>query len=230
MPSALSQLFRRPPGFGWLILSGGSPTDDHVTRTLALVEHAGIAVAVIPTAEFLGMAEEALDPWIALTGWEGKTVDCGGSPDIVEGEISEAALVLLPDGPSAALYVDALGQTDAGDFLLAALDEGVIIIAAGTAAEALGELIAESGADRQPDLHGEEDEHRAGAPALGWIPGAIIQSHFTAGVPIPASLKRKDLFRIGLPEGASLALGPGDEREIWGEEKPVITFRGWWNA
>ena len=229
MPSVLSQLFRRPPGSGWLILSGGLPTDDHVQRALALVEHAGTAIALVPTAEFLGPAEEALDPWIALTGWGGKAVDCG-SPDAVEEEVSEAALVLLPDGAAANLFVEALGQTDAGEFLLSALDEGAVIVAAGSAAEAMGELIAESNPDHLPDLHGGNDGHRAGSPALGWIPGAIIQSHFTAGIPIPASLKRKDLFRIGLPDGVSLALGPGDEREIWGEEKPVITFRGWWNA
>jgi len=229
MPSVLSQLFRRPPGTGWLILCGGSTTDDHVLRALALVERAGTAIAVVPAPEFLGMAEEALDPWIASTGWSGKPVDCG-SPEVVEEEVAEAALVLLPDGVVANLYVEALGQTDAGEFLLSALDEGALIVAAGSAAEAMGELIAESSAGRFQDLQGGDGDHRAGYPALGWIPGAIIQSHFTAGAPIPASLKRKDLFRLGLPEGASLALGPGEEREIWGEEKPVITFRGWWNA
>ncbi|MGD0174739.1 MAG: hypothetical protein ABSC61_10015 [Anaerolineales bacterium] len=229
MPSVLSQLFRRPPGTGWLILSGGLPTDDHVQRALALVEHAGTAIAVVPTADFLGMAEEALDPWIALTGWSGGAVDCG-SPDIVEEEVSEATLILLPDGAAANLYVEALGQTDAGEFLLSALDGGAVIVAAGSAAEAMGELIAEPDADRLPDLPGGDDGHRAGSPALGWVPAAIIQSHFSAGIPIPASLKRKEFFRLGLPDGVSLALGPGDEREIWGEEKPVITFRGWWNT
>jgi hypothetical protein len=193
------------------------------------VEHAGTAIAVVPTADFLGMAEEALDPWIALTGWSGRAVDCG-SLDIVEEEVSEATLILLPDGAAANLYVEALGQTDAGEFLLSAVDGGTVIVAAGSAAEAMGELIAEPDADRLPDLLGGDSNHRTGSPALGWIPGAIIQSHFSAGIPIPASLKRKELFRLGLPDGVSLALGPGDEREIWGEEKPVITFRGWWNA
>ncbi len=148
----------------------------------------------------------------------------------MEEEISEATLILLPDGATANLYVEALGETDAGEFLLSALDDGAVIVAAGSAAEAMGELIAEPDGDRLPDLRGGDDGHRAGTPALGWIPSAIIQSHFSVGIPIPASLKRKDLFRLGLPDGVSLALGPGDEREIWGEEKPVITFRGWWNA
>jgi hypothetical protein len=229
MPSVLSQLLRRPPGSGWLVLSGGSPIDEHVERALALVEHAGTAVAVVPGAEFLPLAEEALDPWIAFTGWNGKAIDCD-SPEIVEEAVSEATLILLPDCAEAQQYVEALGQTDAGEFLLEALDGGAVIVAAGPAAEALGELIADPGAELIPDPAGGDGGNRSGRPALGWVPSAIIQSHFAAGTPVPAALKRKDLFRIGLPEGASIALGPADEREIWGEEKPVITFRGWWNA
>jgi hypothetical protein len=212
-----------------LVLSGGSPIDVHVERALALVEHAGTAVAVVPTAEFLGPAEEALDPWIAFTGWNGKAVDCG-SPEIVEDSVFEATLILLPDCGEARGYVEALNETDAGEFLLAALDGGAVIVAAGSAAEALGELIADPGAVLIPDSFGRDSGNRSGRPALGWVPNAIIQSHFAAGTPVPAALQRKDLFRIGLPEGVSIALGPEDEREIWGEEKPVITFRGWWNA
>jgi hypothetical protein len=212
-----------------LILSGGLPTDDHVTRALALVEHAGTAIALVPSADFLRAADEALDPWIALTGWNGGAVDCSASENLEE-EISEATLILLPDGAPADRFVRALGETDAGEFLLEALDGGAVIVAAGSAAEAVGELIAETDANRDPDRPGGDGDNRAGSPALGWVPGAIIQSHFSAGIPIPASLLRKDLFRIGLPDGVSLALGPGEQRELWGEEKPVITFRGWWNA
>jgi hypothetical protein len=87
MASVLSQLLRRPPGSGWIVLSGGSPIDEHVERALALVEHAGTAVAVVPTAEYLPLAEEALDPWVAFTGWNAKAVNCG-FPDIVEDAVS----------------------------------------------------------------------------------------------------------------------------------------------
>jgi hypothetical protein len=229
MASVLSQLLRRPPGSGWIVLSGGSPIDEHVERALALVEHAGTAVAVVPTAEYLPLAEEALDPWVAFTGWNAKAVNCG-FPDIVEDAVSEATLILLPDCGEAQEYVAVLNETDAGEFLLAALDEGAVIVAAGPAAEAVGELIADPGAVLIPDPLGGDGGNRSGRPALGWIPNAIIQSHFVAGTPVPAVLQHKDLFRIGLPEGASIALGPEDKREIWGAEKPVITFRGWWNA
>ncbi len=229
MPSVLAQLFRRPPGSGWLVLSGGSPIDEHVERALALVEHAGTVVAVVPSAEFLPLAEEALDPWIAFTGWNGKAIDCD-SPETAEDALGEATLILLPNCAEAQQYVDVLNQTDVGEFLLAALDGGAVIVAAGPAVEAMGELIADPGAELIPDPAGGDGGNRSGKPALGWIPNAIIQSHFVAGTPVPAALQRKELFRIGLPDGVSLALGPEDEREIWGEEKPVITFRGWWNA
>ena len=61
-------------------------------------------------------------------------------------------------------------------------------------------------------------------------PGRDHPIAFFRGHTHPRLPQTQGTFRLGLPEGVSLALGPGDEREIWGEEKPVITFRGWWNA
>jgi hypothetical protein len=229
MASVLSQLLRRPPGFGWLILSGSPPTDDHIHKTLALIEHAGNAVAVVPAPGFLPPAEEALEPWLVISGWNGKVVDCG-FPEIMEEAVSEAALILLPDLATPDMFVEAFGQIDASQFLLAALDDGVVIVAAGPAAEAMGEVLAGSSSNNIPGSERENIGDRFGRSALGWIPGAIIQSHFSENTPPPGSFKRKDMFRIGLPEGVSIALGPGDEREIWGEKKPTITFRDWWNA
>ena len=68
--------------------------------------------------------------------------------------------------PDAETYVRGIGQTDANDFLLAALDAGVVIVAEGAAAESLGQQIAAV-------------DGQSGAPGLGWIPGAIIQTHFS---------------------------------------------------
>jgi hypothetical protein len=229
MPSVLSQLLRRPSGSGWLILSGGPPTDDHIHRTLALIDHAGNAVAVVPTPVFLAPAEEALEPWLVISGWNGRAIDCG-SPEIVEEAVAEAALILLPDLATPEILVEVFGQIDANQFLLAALDDGAVIVAAGPAAEAMGELLPGSSPNRIPGSVRENMDDRFGSSALGWIPGAIIQSHFSENTPTPDSFKRKDMFRIGLPEGVSIALGPGDEREIWGDQQPTITFRDWWNA
>jgi len=217
MPSVLSQLFRRPPGSGWLVLSGNSLPENHIQRALALVDHAGSIVAVVPDSEDLPAAENALLVWLDLSGWNGRSVDCG-SPDVLEDALCEAAIVLLPDLADADTYSRALGQTDAGEFLLAALDAGAVLIAEGPAAEAMGEQIE------------APSDNRTGSPALRWIPGAIVQTHFSADQPPPISLKRKEFFRIGLPEGVSIALGPGEEREIWGEGKPTITFREWWKS
>ncbi|MGB7538785.1 MAG: hypothetical protein WBM17_09615 [Anaerolineales bacterium] len=216
MPSVLSQLLRRPQGTGWLILSGGPTPEELIRRALALVEHAGILAAVVPSPRDLPDAEVALEGWIDVSGWEGRSVDCDSS-DAIEDVLSEASLVLLPDLADTETLTRSLGQTDANEFLLAALDAGVVIVAEGAAAESLGEQITAGGG-------------QSGAPGLGWIPGAIIQTHFSEEKTIAPILNRNDRFRIGLPEGVSIALGPELEREIWGEGKPTITFREWWKA
>jgi hypothetical protein len=215
MPSALSALIRRPPGTGWLILSGSTMQEALILRALAVVDQAGIIVAVAPTTQELPEAEVALQNWLDLSGWDGRAVDCDAS-DALEDALSEAALVILPDLADSGVYARTLGQTDASEFLLAALDAGVVIVAEGSPAEALGELTEFSPADRTEN------------PALRWLPGAIVQTHFSDDQPRSFHAKRKELFRIGLPEAVAMAIGPNDEREIWGNGKPTITFQQWW--
>jgi hypothetical protein len=217
MQSLLSELLRRPPGLGWLVLSGGSLPEDLVQRVLALVDQAGGITAVVPSPENLPEAEPILQAWTDISGWSGRAVDCDSS-EILEDALAEAALAVLPDLAGAQQYLRAIGQTDAGEFLLAALDAGVTLVCEGAAAEALGELIADS-APSSPGL-----------PALRWIPGAVLQTRFRGGATFPLAGRRKDLFRIGLPEGVAIAMGPAGEREMWGDEKPTITFRQWWKT
>ncbi|MBN2084964.1 MAG: hypothetical protein JW748_07030 [Anaerolineales bacterium] len=190
--------------------------EELILRALALVNQAGILAAVVPSARELPGADTALEDWMDASGWEARSLD-SDSPDALEDALTEAALVLLPDLADAGTYARCIGQTDANEFILAALDAGVVIVAEGAAADALGEQL--TAGDGQP-----------GTPGLGWIPGAIIQTHFTEGQNIPLILNRNDRFRIGLPEGVSIALGPKEEREIWGMGKPTITFREWWKA
>jgi hypothetical protein len=222
MPSALTQLFRRPPGVGWLIISGSASPDEQIQRALALLEHAGTMAAVVPHPKDIPNAEAALATWVDISGWEGELVDCD-STDRLEEKVSEAGIILLPDMASPNDYIHALGETDAGEFLLSALDGGGMIIAEGSAAEALGEAVQAAGLNPQP-------ETRVWTPALKWIPGALIQSHFTTSEEFSIPSQRKDIFRIGLPDGVAIALGPEGEREIWGERAPTITFREWWKA
>jgi hypothetical protein len=220
MSSALTQLFRRPPGAGWLIVAGSPSPDEHIQRALALLEHAGCIAAVVPDPKDVPDAESALAPWLEISGWEGESIDCD-SIDRLEEKVTEAGIILLPDIGSSDAYIRALGETDAGEFLLSELDGGGMIIAEGSAAEALGDA-----------AKGEDMDSRAEAqmwiPALKWIPGAIIQSHFTTSKEFPIPMQRKDLFRIGLPNGVAFALGPKGEREIWGNQAPTITLREWW--
>lgn len=193
--------------------------EDLVQRALALVVRAGTVVVVVPSPAELPEAETALQTWTDISGWDGRCVDCESS-EILEDALSEAALVLLPDLADPKTYTLALGQTDACEFLLAALDAGVVIVAEGPAAEALGEEITES-------KNGSGAGHPE-SPAVNWLPGAIVRTHFSEGHAPPFLSKRKDRFRIGLPEEVSIALGPAEEREIWGGGKPTITFLKWW--
>jgi hypothetical protein len=213
MPTVLSQLFRRPSGAGWLILSGGPASDDLIRRILALVEHGGGITAVVPRPVDSEAGEAVLEDWTDISGWDGRVVDCG-SPDLLEDALSEASIALLPDLASAEVYAGMLGSTDAGEYLLAALDAGVIVCAEGTAAESLGEGIRDADGAERPGLH--------------WIPGALVQTRFTVEMPPPESIKRGDRFRIGLPADTAIALGPEGEREIWGGSQPTITFKEWW--
>lgn len=217
MPSVLSDLLRRPAGKGWLVLTGGPIPEDLIQRALALVGQAGGLVAVVPAASDLQQAESKLRGWTDASGWSGRLADCE-SPAVLEDVLSEAALVLLPDlsGPEA--YLRALGATDAGEYILAALDAGVVVVAEGQAAEAMGAYIGPAAATGTV------------VPALGWLPGVVLQAHFTDQLPFPFAGKRKNLFRIGLPEGVAMAMGPDGEREMWGEGRPTITFRDWWKT
>jgi hypothetical protein len=217
MPSVLSDLLRRPAGKGWLVLTGGPVPEDLIHRALALVGQAGSLAAVVPAASDLQKAESQLRGWTDASGWSGRVADCE-SPAVLEDVLLEAALILLPELSGSEAYLRALETTDAGEYLLAALDAGVVVVAEGQAAEAMGAYI------------GPAVTTDSVVPALGWLPGVVLQAHFTDQIPFPFAGKRKNLFRIGLPEGVAIAMGPDGEREIWGEGQPTITFRDWWKT
>jgi hypothetical protein len=218
MASALTRILRRPYGKGWLILSGGQTTDGNVLRVLALIDRAGSAVAVVPAPCHLPQADETLSPWLDRLGWPGNAIDCDSDVDMEE-KISEASLILLPDLSGAAEYAGAFSRTDAGQFILGALDEGAIIVAEGVAAESLGEVV-----ETTPFSSGGS----AYQPGLGWVPGACIQAHFSGARDARILARKKALIRIGIPPEAAIALGPDDQRELWGGLQPTITFGSEW--
>jgi hypothetical protein len=193
-------------------LAGAALLDDMVLRTLALINQAGSIAAVVPLKAELHATEDILSDWCVVSGWTGKALACDGEASIEE-DLAEASLILLPDVAPPLEYIQALGDTDAGEFLLAALDGGAILVAEGAAAEAMGEAAGEGSSP---------------VGGLGWIPRAVIHTHFSPDKDLTILQKRKDLFRIGLSPRTALALGPNDEREIWGDIPPTITFgRGW---
>ncbi len=213
--AAATSFFRRPQGAGWLILSGGRVGDEQAARVLGVMDVAGPVVVVVLSAGEVeqGTSELAIftDP-SGLPGSVGVLDPAGGgNPSVLE-VLAEAALIIIADcGPDESLR-QALEESGASDVLLEALRSGAVILAEGAAAEVLGQFT------------GSEEP----APGLGWLPGAVIQTHYLPDRPGPRLPQRSHLYRLGLGEGAVLALGPGGSVEVWGQPSPVVTLGTGW--
>lgn len=191
--------------------------DAQIQRVLALAIRAGSILVLTLKHDEVGLVEEILSSWLDQSGWPGRAVglDADG---LLEEEIAEASIILLPDVGDPIAWREGLSQTDAVEFLLSALDDGAIILAEGPAAETFGEAM-------ETVLSSASGGFDSG---LGWLPKAVIQGHFSHLRKSTILLKRSNLFRIGLPEGTALALGPQEEREVWGVNPPIITFGSEW--
>jgi hypothetical protein len=217
MRSILADILSRPPGSGWLVISGGSLPDAQMLRVLELTDRAGTIVAVVPRSEALPQAEEWLSTWLDLSGRPGRPIDCDAGNSLEE-TIAEASLILLPDLFPPQVVAQSIGQSDAVEYLLEAIDDGALILAEGDAAEALGEVV-----------EGRKDSGEADPTSgLNWIPSTLIQAHFAPSRSPDLLLMRTQLMRIGLPDGTAIALGPEGDREIWGETQPILTFGSRW--
>jgi len=218
MASPLANIIRRPPGTGWLILTGATAPEAQILRAQALVQRAGIILGLTPQARDRSAADLILEEWLLLSGWQGRMrefgLEGGTPPDVLVEDIEEASLILLPDSGDPAAFVQAIAATDLQEPILQAMDDGTVVVACGSMADALGEVLIHT--------------NGLALPGLGWIPAAVIQTHFQSQTPCAILTKRPGLFRLGIPDDAALALGPEGERELWGEQKPTLTFGiGW---
>jgi hypothetical protein len=99
------------------------------------------------------------------------------------------------------------------------LANGSVLFASGPCAGALGSWIGAG--------------WRVGEPGLGWLEGGIILPDVDQPVDHPAVVELLEMddprYALGLNKASALALGPKGEREIWGEQAPVIVLgRGWY--
>lgn len=213
--AAVTSFFRRPEGAGWLILSGGHVGDEQVARVLGVMGVAGPALALVP---FPNDADQGKSQLLAFTDPSGlsgtvgvlEPRDGGGLPPLEA--LDEAALIVLVDCGPAEFLREALEDSGASDRLLGALRGGCVVVAQGVAAEVLGQFM---GSEKL-------------SPGLGWLPGAVIQSHYLPGRPCPALSGRSHLYRLGLMEESVMALGPEGTVELWGGPSPVVTFGTSW--
>jgi hypothetical protein len=191
--------------------------DAQILRVLELADRAGTVVALVPRAVDRSPAEEWLSVWLDISGRPGRTVDCE-TRETLDEDLSEASMVLLPDLADPQIYARAIGQSDAAEYLLEALDDGALILAEGTAGEALGEAV-----------EGAEDSTRAELTAgLGWLPASVLLTHYAQPRTANILRKRPQWVQIGLPEETAIVLGPSGERELWGDLAPILTFGSGW--
>ena len=189
--------------------------DEQAARVLGVMDVAGPVVLVVLSPGEVEQGASELAVFTDPSGLPGSVVVLdppgGGNPSLLE-VLGEAALIVIADcGPDESLR-QALEESGASDVLLEALRSGSVIIAEGAAAEVLGQSTG-----------GEEP-----APGLGWLPGAVVRTHYLPDRPCPALPQRSHLYRLGLGEGAALALGPGGSVEVWGQPSPVVALGTGW--
>ena len=206
---------------GWLILSGAEPDLAENPGLLdRILEHIspGRGVLSLEMSPNLPASEDLADQVALLLGEPCTRLLL--NPNQVE-EVQQAWLE--------AEFIISRGGNEPGwrtwidDYLFQGypeeiLAEGSTFFASGPCAGALGSWIgAGTGVGEQ---------------GLGWLEGGIILPDVDQPVDHPAVVDLLDVddprYALGLTSDSALALGPMGEREIWGEQAPVIVLgRGW---
>jgi hypothetical protein len=133
-------------------------------------------------------------------------------------ELAGAGLMVLVGG-SLEEWISALDNTQLGELVISALNQGGVILAVEWAAASLGTWAF-------PTDGGEP------VPGLAWLPGALVLPYTPTedelGFVRSLLERQPKAYALGLTEASVVAFGPGGEIEIWGEEQPrLILGTGW---
>ncbi|HLY25371.1 MAG TPA: hypothetical protein VKQ72_03460 [Aggregatilineales bacterium] len=211
MPQA--NVFRWRDGAGWLILSGGddpnsADSTEIEAETLARLAP-GDPLAYIWAAGNVEDADERLTALEELGAPTGFLVDIMTEDDeTLRRQLSEAALIVLGDGPDGAqLRSSLLGA--ALDGISAAYERGAVILGVGSGSAVLGGFL------------GEKD-------GLKWVERAIIQPHYeleASAAALRAQLaNHPEAYGLGIGTGSALALGPQGEVAAWGKKQITVAL------
>ena len=217
----LSQVFRRALSDGWLIISGPLPSigDDSVERLLEIVNLSRPLLVI----RAQGTPSLEIEQWVldleALFEIPLNFLDL----DVVDDQIlmtrwQEAGFVIVVAGDDY-LALDSLIQRIAANQSELTLDRDQILWFVGPAGVIIGEWAYN--ASMNQTLQG-----------MGWLPGAIILNQPDGVVeiaPVQEILRNQSRsYALNLIGGATIALAPDGEVDLWGSPTPSIVLgKGW---
>lgn len=209
-------IFRWRAGGGWLVLSGGGPSDsDEGSSIIAHMlghTHSLGPIAYIWAANDPDTADAEMDLLRDLGARTGYLVDIvTEEDDLLFTQLGEAGVIILGDGPNTQTLYDALPGVVLTS-ILGAFTRGATVFAIGQSAALWGTV-------RLVDDTVQ--------PGLAWLTSALILPGYT---PDHADMLREGIivsaasYGLGLGAGAAIAFGPRGEVEVWGNRAITITL------
>jgi hypothetical protein len=222
LKSVLGGLFEDFKPQGWALLAGELPSignafPDLAERLLERIDVSRPPLGITPRGvhpERLAAFMEELEILIEMPG---EVLEAG---EEAANHLMDAGMVVLAGG-AVRDWLQALFHSPFEQSLVEFLQDGHLVLAAGSPAGALGAWTFEEGVYELTE-------------ALGWLPGAVV----LPGIDDPASLPevRRILsaevrsFALGLPRDTALAIGPHGEAQVWSQAAPKLVLGKGWQA
>jgi hypothetical protein len=220
----LSQVFRRTNQRGWLIISGPTPAiDDRGVERLLEVLDLSRPMLILRSGESLTLEIEGwLEDLGALLEVDQRLLEPQAAKDLaLLAELQEAGLIIaagVEQGSQQDLFLRRVAP---------ALDQHSwrseqILYFVGTPGKIIGEWMITPELDRVVD-------------GMGWLPGGmILQEDIDLAELEPVQgilLNQSRSYALNLLGGATIALGPTGEIDLWGSPSPAILLgQGWGGA
>jgi hypothetical protein len=213
-------VFQRPRGEGWLVLSDHVPSLEGEFSELAnsLLTHADLSyrpLCILAGKTGDSLLQKFLIDLEVLLNVEIIVVTL---QDVGDWDLIHPGILILSGGKPEE-WVTALGETHVGVLILEAFQDGLLLFAADAAASGLGSWVLGE-ADNSP------------FPGLNWLVGSLV----LPWAKDPAEnesvrsvlLKPEPLYAMGLAGGRIIALGPSGEVQLWGVDAPTIVLGSGW--
>jgi hypothetical protein len=222
LSSVLGGLFEGFKSQGWALLAGALPSigtafPDLAERLLERIDVSRPPLGIKPSGAQPGPLMAFIDELEILIEMPGEVLDVGQE---AADRLADAGMVVLAGG-STHDWLQALFHSPFEQSLVEFLQDGHLVLAAGSSAGALGAWTFEEGVYELTE-------------ALGWLPGAVV----LPGIHDPGSLPevRRILstevrsFALGLPRDTALAIGPRGEAQVWSQAAPKLVLGKGWQA